>query len=113
MSMKTDHIENRRKVGGDWFNLTYSRRSRIRLCDLLHNFNPNDYYILKTSRQQRLVSTEDFLSFRHLGYTFFKKSLYDKDKILEWLYWYINLGGVQFLVKPTPPFNPNKIVIRK
>lgn len=42
-----------------------------------------------------------------------KKDLYDVNRILEWVEWFKDLGGVQYLDKPTPPFPPQKIIIRK
>jgi len=44
---------------------------------------------------------------------FFKKELYDVDKILEWIDWFKMIGGIKYLVKPTPPFNPKKVKIKK
>ena len=111
MSLKTNHIENRRLVGGDYFKLMYVRKSNKKLEDYLKKFNYNDYWVLKGSRHQRFVSYEDMLEFKYACYVFFKKDLYDIDKIMIWVDYLNNFGGMQYLVKPTPPFNPKKIKI--
>ena len=111
MSLKTNHIENRRPVGGDYFKLTYGRKCNKTLESHLKKFNYNDYWVLKGSRHQRFVSYEDMLTFKYSAYIFFKKSIYDIDKIIEWVDYLNNFGGMQYLNKPTPPFNPKKIKI--
>ena len=111
MSLKTNHIENRRLVGGDYFILIYVRRCNETLESHLKKFNYNDYWVLKGSRHQRFVSYEDMLEFKYACYVFFKKDLYDIDKIMIWVDYLNNFGGMQYLVKPTPPFNPKKIKI--
>ena len=105
-------IENRRKVGGDFFSLTYVRSSNLYLKDFVDKFNFDDFWCFKTTGHQRLVDEKSFLDFKFSRYTFFKKSLYDKDKIIEWIEWCKMIGGIQFLHKPTPPFNPKNIVIK-
>ena len=105
-------IENRRKVGGDYFKLIYSKSSKKLLKDFLI-FNKEDYYIFKVTGKQREVKYEEMLEFKYSAYIFFKNSLYDKEHILIWIEYFNKLGGIQFLDKPTPPFNPNKIIIRK
>ena len=102
-------IENRRPVGSDWFKLMYSRRDDRLLKDHLKLFNPDDYYILKSSGKQRQVSYEEFLEFKWSSYIFFKKYIYDIDHINKWVEYLNKLGGIQFLDKPFPPFDPNKI----
>jgi len=111
MNLKTNHIVNSRPVGGDYFKLIYARKSNKKLESHLKKFNYNDYWVLKSSRHQRFVSYEDMLTFKYSGYIFFKKSIYDIDKIIEWVDYLNNFGGVQYLNKPTPPFNPKKIKI--
>ena len=106
-------IENCREVSGDYFKLIYSRRSNFYLKDFINKFNFDDYWCFKTTSHQRLVNYEDFLEFKNSGYTFFRKDLYDSSRILEWVDWFKNLGGLQYLAKPTPPFPPQKIIIRK
>ena len=111
MSLKTNHIGNVKPVGGDCFKLAYARRYNKTLEDYLPLFNQEDYYILKSTGHQRLVTYDDMLTFKYSGYIFFKKSIYDIDKIIEWIEYFKSMGGVQYLDKPTPPFNPKKIKI--
>jgi hypothetical protein len=111
MSLKTNHIVNARPVGGDYFKLIYARKSNKKLEDYLPLFNQEDYYILKSSGHQRLVTYDDLLEFKYASYVFFKKDLYDIGKIMIWIDWFKSIGGVQYLDKPTPPFNPKKIKI--
>ena len=108
---RTNHIENVRPVGGDCFKLMYARRSNETLESHLKKFNYNDYWVLKSSGHQRLVTYDDLLEFKYASYIFFKKDLYDIDKIIEWIEYFKSMGGVQYLDKPTPPFNPKKIKI--
>ena len=106
-------IENARPIGGDYFGLIYYRKSDKYLKDFLPLFNFQDYWCYKCTRQQKVVNYEDLLEFKYSRYTFFKKNIYSKENIDIWIKWMINIGGIQFLSKPTPPFNPNKIIIRK
>ncbi len=110
--MKTDHIENAREVGGDYFKLIYSRRSDIPLSILL-TFNEDDYLIYKITGKQRIVGSE-WKDFKYSGYIFFKKTLYNRDHIDLWII-YTNdvLEGLQYLSRPTPPFHPRKIIIKQ
>ena len=104
-----------RTIGGDYFIITIQRDGRfnISINDLNQMFNFDDYWCFKNSGHQKLVNYEDFLEFKYSGYIFFKKDLYDVDRILEWVGWCKMIGGIQFLHKPTPPFPPQKIIIRK
>ena len=113
MSLKTNHMVNGRPVGGDYFKLMYARKSNKKLEDYLPLFNKEDYYILKSTYHQRLVTYDDLLEFKYSGYIFFKKDLYDIDKIMIWVDWFNdNIKGKSgYLNKPTPPFNPKKIKI--
>jgi hypothetical protein len=106
-------IENKRKVGGDYFYLQHSRRDVRNLNDYLPLFNFDDYWCFKATGKQRLVSYEEFLEFKYAGYIFFKKDLYDLDHIQNWVNWMNGIGGIMFLVKPLPPFSPEKIIIKK
>ena len=106
-------IENIRPFGGDYFYLKYLRSSNKYLKDFLPLFNFQDYWCYKSTRHQRLVEYGEFLEFKYSCYIFFKKDIYKKENIDIWIKWMINIGGIQFLSKPTPPFNPNKIIIRK
>ena len=105
-------IERDRK-GNDYFGLIRCRRSNLYLKDLLTLFNIDDYYIMKRSGKQRIVSIEDVKEFRHAGYTFYRKDLYDLEHIENWLDFINNdLGSLPYLTKPLPPFSPNKIIIK-
>lgn len=106
-------IANRRNVGGDYFKLIYLRSSNLYLKDFIDKFDFSDYWCFKATRHQKLVNYEEFLEFKYSGYTFFKKDLYDINRILEWIEWCKMIGGIQYLVKPIPPFPPQKIIIRK
>jgi hypothetical protein len=106
-------IENIRKVGGDYFRLLKRITSDKYVKDYIDLFNFDDYWCYKVTRHQRLVTKEEFLDFKNSGYEFFKKELYDSNKIDEWIDWMKSMGGIQFLVKPTPPFSPNKVIIRE
>ncbi len=108
-------IINARKVGGDYFNLKSLRRSPYKLDHFLKQFNPDDYWIYKTTDKQRLVIKEDLIQFKYSCYTFFKKDLYDRSIIDMWIDWLKNNDlMIKFIVKPLPPFKPSdKIEIRK
>lgn len=109
----TKTIVNRRIVGGDYFRLIYVRSSNLYLKDFIDKFNFSDYWCFKATRHQSIINYEDFFEFKYSGYTFFRKDLYDINRILEWVEWFKDLGGVQYLHKPTPPFPPQKIIIKK
>ena len=106
-------IENGRPVGGDYFKLIYLRSSNKYLKDFIPLFNFEDYWCYKSTDKQRIIEYGEFLEFKYSSYIFFKKNIYSKENIDLWIKWMISIGGVKFLVKPTPPFNPNKIIIRK
>ena len=109
-------ILNGREVGGDYFYLKYNRGTDKILKDYINLFNTDDYYIFKSTNRQRLVSYEEFLEFKWSGYIFFKKYIYDIKHILKWIDWCGKIGGnggIQFLTKPFPSFDPNKIKIKK
>ena len=111
--MKTDHIVNGRQVGGDYFRLIFIRKSNKTLQEYIKDIDLNAYYILKYTRHQILVSIEELIEFKYSGYIFFKKELYNIENILDWCNWMKSIGGIQYLTKPTPPFNPQKIIIRQ
>lgn len=109
-------IENGRKVGGDYFILKNLRRSNLYLKDFISRFDFDDYWCFKATNVQKLINYEEFLEFKYASYIFFKKDLYDVNRILEWVEWskiIFNGNGLQYLVIPTPPFPPQKIIIRK
>ena len=109
-------IENARIVGGDCFKLIYGRRSDKKLTDFLPLFNFGDYWCYKTTNKFREVDYQTFISFKYGGFTFFRKDLYKKEHIERWVQFFIvshSSGSIQYLSKPTPPFPPEKIIIRK
>ena len=110
MTIKTNHIINNRPVGGDYFFLQHMRQSDKTLKSYLDKFNCNDYHIIKYTDGQRIISYDDLLEFKHSGYIFFLKDLYDIDRIIEW-YSFKEIM-IKFLVKPTPPFSPKKVIIK-
>ena len=118
--MTTKTITNGFQVGGDYFKLIYSRKSTKSLDFYIEQFNPDDYWIYKTTNKQRRVTIEELKDFKYSGYTLFKKSLYDKEHIDCWIKMfqefgrYTRSGGIQYLSKPLPPFKPeDKIKIKK
>ena len=106
-------ISNGRIVGGDYFKLFYLRQSNKKLTDFLPLFNFDDYWCYKTTDRFREVDYQDFINFKYGGYTFFRKDLYKKEDLDRWNEYITGLGGIKYLVKPTPPFPPEKIIIRK
>ena len=106
-------IDHRGIVGGDYFFLYYLRKSKIYLNYYLEQFNIDDYWIYKATRHQKIVSIEEFMDFTYANYVFYKKEKYDKEHIDSWIKYIIDFGGIMFLVKPLPPFSPNKIIIKK
>ena len=108
-------IYNLRKVPGDYFRLLYTEihPGRKKLKDYLPLFNFDDYWCYKKTRHQVISDYETFINFKQAGYIFFKKDLYIKEDIERWIEFFISLGGTQYLTKPTPPFSPEKIIIRK
>lgn len=104
MTEKT--IKNNRLIGGDYFKFIYSRKSKLNMDYFLNQFNFNDYWCFKLTSIQMLIDYEELLKFDYAGYIFFKKELYDIEYILYWIDYLKNLGGIMFLNKPLPPFNP-------
>ena len=109
--MKTNHILNGRPVGGDYFQLQVSRKSNMTLKSYLDKFNCDDYWIVKATDRQRIITYEELLDFKYSSYMFFNKELYNIDKIMEW-YSFKDIM-IKFLLKPTPPFPPTNIIIKQ
>jgi len=115
MNMKTNNISMIKVNGYDCFYLKFLRASTTPLDFYLDLFNLEDYWIYKYSNKQRLVSIEEFMKFEYSGYIFYKKDLYDKEHINLWI-GELNIimnNKSGYLVKPTPPFDPKKIIIKK
>lgn len=108
-SKPIDHLF---QVGGDFFALMNINRSKRKLSDYLPLFNIDDYYIYKCTRHQKEVSIKEFLEFKHCGYILYKKDKYNLQHIENWLEYIIDMGGINYLIKPLPPFSPNKIIIK-
>ena len=106
-------ISNRRIVGGDYFFLLKQTGFNKKLTDFLPLFNFDDYWCYKTTNKFRQVDYQTFINFEYGGYTFFRKDLYRKEHIERWVEFFISLGGIPYLTKPTPPFRPKKIIIRQ
>ena len=107
-------IEYIRELGGDYFLIKYIRKSKLYLKDFIDKFNFDEYYCFKASRIQRLITDyQEFLDFKYSSYIFFKKELYDLEHFNFWLEYMKTIGGIKFLVKPLPPFNPYKKIIVK
>jgi len=106
-------IRSTRKVGGDYFILIYTRRSKNKLDYYLPLFKFDDYWCFKSTNKQRLISYDEFIEFKYSGYIFFRKDLYDLNHIQYWINWMNSFGGIQYLSIPLPPFNPQKIIIKK
>jgi hypothetical protein len=111
--MTDKNIINARKVGGDYFRLYHVRKGGKSLQFYLDKFNFNCYLIYKQSRHQKKVEYSEVLDFNSAGYLFYRKDLFDEKQIQIWLDYLKDIGGIQFLNKPLPPFNPDKIIIRK
>ena len=105
-------IEKKGIIGGDYFSLYYSRPTKTKLDHYLTQFNFDDYYCIKAVENQRLVTYQQLIEFKHCTYLFLRKSKYDIDHINLWVDWLIETAKVKFLNKPFPPFNPNKIIIK-
>jgi hypothetical protein len=110
--MKTDNISMIKVNGYDCFYLKYLRASTTPLHFYLEQFNIEDYWIYKCSNKQKLVSIEEFMKFEYAGYIFYKKELYKTEHIDLWINTITRLIH-SYLSKPTPPFSPNKIIIKK
>lgn len=109
----TDTISNLRLVGGNYFRLLKAPANGKYLKEFIDLFNFDDFWCYKVTNRQRLVTQQEFLEFKYSGYIFFKKELYDKDTINEWIDWYDKVSGIKYLCMPTPPFSPNKVIIRE
>lgn len=104
MTNKT--IINTRPVGGDYFGLYYLRKSPYNLQYYLDQFNPDDYWIFKSTRKFKQVTYQDLLEFKYAQYILFKKDLYSLEDILKWIEFLdIIKGDFLFLHIPFPPIH--------
>tara|TARA_R110002050_G_scaffold74369_3_gene159585 strand:+ start:1014 stop:1373 length:360 start_codon:yes stop_codon:yes gene_type:complete len=80
-----------------WFN-----RSKVTFEEWV-DFDEEDYNIYKLTGRQRYIGNE-WRDFEYAGYIFFKKSLYDKEHIEQWLLKIKDLNiNILYLGKPFPP----------
>lgn len=104
-------INNGRKVNGDYFILIYSRKSNKNLQYYIDQFDIDDYYIYKSTNSFKEITKEELYEFKHARYTFFKKDVYDKQHIDNWIYKIKGRRLFFYLDKPFPPFDPEKIKV--
>lgn len=121
----TDEVLQRvGNVNGNWFGFkkvksgqTYksiiNSNGKKYMYEYIDELNIKNYYIYKLSGKQKEVSLEDFMEFKYIGYIFFNKSVYNKKNIDSWINYFNNFGGVNYMDRPTPPFSPEKIIIKK
>jgi len=93
------------KIGGECFLLAKAKRSNLKLEYYLNQFDVDDYWILKSTNRFRLVDIEDLLTFKYAGFFLFKKSIFSKEWIEEWIeFLYKELKiSIPYLSKPFPP----------
>ncbi len=81
-------------------------------CLLPDNYDKN-YFIYKRTNAIREVTVEEFHRWDYTGYIFFDKNKYDKNHIENWIKWIkVNRLNCNYLNKPFPPFDPEKIKVR-
>ena len=100
---------NRFEINSDHFRIGVDNSSTKTLLNYYNIINYDDYYILKASGKQKIVTKEEFLDLKYSCYSFFKKDLYNINHIFEWC----NFQSLCFLHKPVPPFSTNKIIIKQ
>ena len=104
-----------RKMNGDYFVIQKvyrkEKRNKPYLYILTDKLKINDYYIYKYTGKFHQVSTKEFFDFKYAGYVFFRKELYEKKWLDIWIDWTNKNTNITYLVKPFPPFNPQKIKI--
>ena len=98
-------VRRTRRNLNDYFKIYKIESSEKRDRPLIQylTFDPNNYWIYKTTGKQKEVSYEEFLDFKHSGYTFFKKDLYNKDDINKWIDFLYSFTSIPYLSKPLPP----------
>lgn len=103
-------------VGGNFFILQKSKFVITTLDYYLDQFDINDYWIYKGSNQFREQSIEDLYEFKYAAYILFKKDVYDKEIINNWIDIILDIdkSNFKYLIKPFPPENiKDKIKIIK
>ena len=101
-----------RKVNGDFFSICKLNNRGKDLDTYTSGFNPDDYYIYKSTDKFKEVSIKEFLDFKFARYCFFKKEIYDKNWIDIWIEWFHkNRFRILYLSVPPPPYLPEKIKI--
>jgi hypothetical protein len=110
--MKSNHISYR-NIDDNCLVLSNASKSNKSLSYYLDQINPNDYWIYKRSNAQKLVTLEELLEFKWVGYILFKKSVYNIEEIETWIRYMNKNFHIQFLDRPFPPFHPKKIIIKK
>jgi hypothetical protein len=119
MNMKINNtrtIKCNNPINSDYFKFISDKSSKSTLKDFIPKLNHNDYFIIKVTNNQKEVSYEEFLKFEYSGYMFFNKHKFNVEQILEWCNFKARTetaSGLWYLHKPTPPFNPNKIIIKQ
>ena len=92
--------ENRRELNSDHFIIKKLSKSNIHLDYYLDKINFNNYWIYKCTGKFRMVEKEDIG--KYAGYIFFRKDLYSKDYIDNWIKEMCKIQSIPFLVKPFP-----------
>lgn len=110
-------LEHSGTINGEWFSLIWAKRGddkrKKTLQEYIKDVDLDEYWIYKQSGKQKLVDKENLYQFSYAGYTLFRKCKYNKDHINIWIEYFNNFGGLPYMTRPLPPFDPNKIVIKK
>lgn len=98
----------RQKLNSEYFRIGKDDKGLFN-TSILNEIDFDKYLIYKGSGKQRLVNKESVLKMEYSHYMFFRKDLYNEENINEW----INYLTILYLIKPTPPFNPSKLIIKQ
>ena len=102
------------RFGQEWFLIRKLSISKILLSSIIDKIDYDKYNIFKYTNSIKQVTVEDFKNFKHAGYIFLSKNIYDLEYINIWLSWLKdNNLNIKFLSKPFPPieiFNKIKIM---
>ena len=85
------------------------------LSSIIDKIDYDKYNIFKCTNVIRQVTIEDFKNFKHAGYIFFDKNIYNLKHINMWLEWIKDnkIQNFTYISKPFPPieiFNKIKIM---